>query len=524
MKKFKKKSGVFTLLIRNYIFFTIALVLILFVSLYFLLFYTVFKLSVTVHEQIINYESDLLNGNYNHFPAEQLLGRDGFIVVLDQAGNAIYNADKIETSTLSNNLELVQDFLDNNDMQHYVFSYISSTGEKNYEFRYTEQQSDASHTEVYILDYKGNLLYSQPNAKYEDLTNEQWMLLTQTKFDEFEVYKYSLSNQNTVLLFSKKSLDIDLIDKMVNVFRDSFILFIIIYVGMILAFIVWLKRKITKPLSLLCKNIDSFEVGDNVITKYKGPREFAEIFDSFSRLSRKLSVSEERRKNAEEEKQKMLADIAHDLKTPITVIQGYTKALCNGLISQEEQKVYLEIINQRANSLNGLINTFFEYSKLEHPKYVLKIQKVDICTFFRTYLADKYTEIEAAGFNPDAEIPEEQIMSSIDTHQMKRVFDNIISNAIKHNPKGTALCFLLVKNEDMVKITIGDNGVGISTDVASRIFTPFVVGEASRQGSGTGLGLAIAQKIVDAHDGNISLVQDNPEWKTIFEITLPIFK
>lgn len=105
---------------------------------------------------------------------------------------------------------------------------------------------------------------------------------------------------------------------------------------------------------------------------------------------------------------------------------------------------------------------------------------------------------------------------------MQRVFDNVIANALKHNPKGTELYFALVKDDKNVLLIIGDNGVGIPKEVANSIFTPFVVGEASRRNSGSGLGLAIAQKIVNAHHGDIILVQDNQKWKTTFEISLPI--
>ncbi|MEA5137212.1 MAG: HAMP domain-containing sensor histidine kinase [Candidatus Fimivivens sp.] len=522
MKTYKKKSGIFSLLVRNYIALTLALVLVLIALVCFFTFLTFFKLGGTVPDQIKAYENNMLKGHFDSFPAEKLLGSGGFIAVLDQEENALYNPNKIDISVFQNNLSFVKDFLENDSEKISVTTYTTNTGDDYYEFTYTVNKGDMSITEIYLLDKDGNLLYCPPGAKYKFLTREQFSLLSQSKFENYNVSKYTLSNQNTILLFQSKEFNIAFTEKLAGIFRDSIILFLIIYIGMILAFILWLKQKITKPLTLLCDNIDSFEIGDNVTPQYKGPREFTEIFDSFSNLAKKLAVSEERRKKVEAQKQKMLADISHDLKTPITVIEGYTKALCEGLIPQENQKMYLETINLKANNLNGLINTFFEYSKLEHPEYTLTLKQIDICSFFRTYLADKYTEIEASGFIPDADIPEEEILVNIDLYQMQRVFDNVIANALKHNPKGTELYFALVKDDKNVLLIIGDNGVGIPKEVANSIFTPFVVGEASRRSSGSGLGLAIAQKIVDAHHGDIILVQDNQRWKTTFEISLPI--
>ncbi|MER0281709.1 HAMP domain-containing sensor histidine kinase [Clostridioides difficile] len=521
MNAFKKKGNVFSLLVGNYIAFTLALVIALIGILYFFFFYT-FSSEGFVNFPLEDYEKDLIEGRYNNFPTERLLGRDGFIVVFDENNNAVFNSHKIDVDYLKDNLFYVQDYAMEENSQIKCTHFISSDGTPQIELQIKRNKNDKEIMELYIFDESGNLLYAPQNAQYTELSKEQSALLTQTAFKNYDIYKYNLSNNYTLILFKLKTDELEFTQKLDKISQDSLVLFLLLYISMILTFVFWLKRKITKPLSLLCNSIDSFEIGNDVLAKYRGPCEFVNIFDSFSTLAAKLSLSEDRRKHAEDTKQKMLTDISHDLKTPITVIQGYTSALSEGLIAPDKQKEYLDTINQKAASLNVLINTFFEYNKVEHPEYVLSLEDVDICTFFRNYLAEKYTEIETAKFVPEADIPEEKIMMRIDSHQMQRVFDNIIGNALKHNPKGTSIYFALKKHETHIIISISDNGNGIPKDIANHIFTPFVVGEASRRSSGSGLGLAITQKIVDAHGGNIALANAQLPWITIFEITLPI--
>ena len=222
------------------------------------------------------------------------------------------------------------------------------------------------------------------------------------------------------------------------------------------------------------------------------------------------------------EKQKMLADISHDLKTPITVIRGYAKAVSDGLTDPETEKQYLNTIFIKTENLTEMINTFYEYSKLEHPEFRLVKEKQDLAEFVREYLADKYDEIELMGFELEVEIPEEIVEYSFDGVQLRRVFDNIISNAFKHNPSGTTIYVTFWQTERSIRMEIGDNGVGIPEEIRENLFEPFTVGDDSRNNKqGSGLGLAVARKIVELHGGALFLEKaENPAISTLFVIKL----
>ncbi len=300
-------------------------------------------------------------------------------------------------------------------------------------------------------------------------------------------------------------------------------IYAVTYLAITIAFTLYMHRKVKEPLSMLNKGILDFAKGSrNTEINYKGPREFEVIFDSFNVMSEKLQKSEESKERLIREKQRMLADISHDLKTPITVIQGYAKALKDGLVDEQTKEQYLSTISQKTESLTEMINTFYDYSKLEHPEFRLVKKKQDMAEFVREYLAEKYDEISLAGFELEVEIPEEVVEYSFDEVQFKRVFDNVISNALKYNPAGTVIYVTLQQTEKSIRMEIGDNGVGIPEEIRSGLFDPFVVGDDSRHNrQGSGLGLAVAGKIVELHGGALFLEKaGNPVISTLFVIRL----
>ncbi|MGG7060712.1 histidine kinase dimerization/phospho-acceptor domain-containing protein, partial [Clostridium tertium] len=131
----------------------------------------------------------------------------------------------------------------------------------------------------------------------------------------------------------------------------------IIYTISTALFVMWLNWKVKKPLEKLNKAMISLSEGGTYESiEYKGSHEFMQICENFNAMSQKLNKSKEENEHLQSEKQKMLADISHDLKTPITIIQGYAKALSDGIISKDDQEKYLKIIYEKSNNLTELIN------------------------------------------------------------------------------------------------------------------------------------------------------------------------
>ena len=285
-----------------------------------------------------------------------------------------------------------------------------------------------------------------------------------------------------------------------------------------------MKRRIVKPLGRLSDEMEQLSLSElqEIDMPSSGLMEFDEITMSFERMSERLRTSENERRSLEEGRAKMLADISHDLKTPITVIQGYSKAVLDGIADEETMRRYLVAIFNKSQLMSELINQFHEYSKLDHPQFELSFEKRDICEYLREYLAMRYEELELAGCELETEIPEDVVIMRFDGSQLKRVFENIINNSLRHNSGSMTIFTELSVRDGSVIIRLGDDGKGIPESIREHIFEPFVTGnEARTSGSGSGLGMAISKKIIEAHGGELSLLPFTGKGTT-YEIKLPV--
>lgn len=222
-------------------------------------------------------------------------------------------------------------------------------------------------------------------------------------------------------------------------------------------------------------------------------------------------IEEEQLRQQKEYEQKrnlMLSDIAHDLRTPITTVNGYAKALSDGLVPQDRQQEYLDAIMSKSQRMNELITYLFDYVKTDSVGFQLKTERCDACELVRECVSLSYQDFEDAGMEPEVEIPEEMYMIMADRLQLSRCITNLLNNAIRHNRKNTPVAIVVEKTDKEVQIMVADNGEPIEEEAAKHIFEPFVMGDESRSSKGgSGLGLAIARKIVELHGGSILLLQ-----------------
>jgi signal transduction histidine kinase len=222
-------------------------------------------------------------------------------------------------------------------------------------------------------------------------------------------------------------------------------------------------------------------------------------------------------KTEEERRYLMISNIVHDLKTPMTTVYGYAKALNDGIVPEDRKQEYLEAIMAKTDRTNEVIAMLLDYVKLDSEGFVIKKSKIDLCELLRSCCAFCYTDVESAGCELDINVPEKPLFIAADSVQLSRVITNLITNAIRHNPKGTKIgvtitCENYTTAED-VRVFVADTGDEIPEELAEHIFEPFVTGDESRaSGSGTGLGLPLSVKICEMHEFRLRLVQ-NPEIK-----------
>ncbi|MCC3867860.1 sensor histidine kinase [Terrisporobacter mayombei] len=525
----KNKSKFYKILVRNYIAFTGVII----ISIVCILHGINHKIKDIISEpkikELVDYASlisDNDNNEINKSRIKKLAGKDTFIQLLDENNKVIYESEpgKFNKKYTKEELNCIHDYYD--DPYIDIQKYKNDKNKENVSVSITYYDKDDNiHNKIYVVDDKFNLIYTNTGDTRKSFTENEFKYLKGTYLKGYDIRKYSFKdkdNEKLTLLINTPSLTNEIYGKILTTSICAFALFILIYIILIIIFIIWINRKVKRPINILNEAIVKFKNGEREnYLDYDGPQEFCDICSSFNDMSRKLYNSEKKRESLEEEKQKILADISHDLKTPITVIKGYSKAVCDNLVSEEEKDQYLMTIYKKADHLDELINTFYEYSKLEHPDYKYVFEKVDLCEYGRVYLAGKYEELDINGVEIEADIPDEPIYCKLDRIQLKRVFENIISNSLKHNKKDLSILFEIEEYFDKVKINIADNGQGISKEIRKNIFKPFVVGEKSRTKKGSGLGLAISKKIVEAHGGSIKIVYARKNYKTEFEIILP---
>lgn len=523
-RKKNNKGSIFTMLLANYAIFTMLMLLVV-IGVVEIYSFRNRRMTMSIDTNQIHYYDDILtNGEYKEFPVERLLGKNGKIIVLDELGRSIYPKN---TSLYLSDIEInvIPNYIDALKIQSQ--DLVTEGGQIQHSVSMKGKNNNKSLKRQYIFDENYNIIYNSHSLEVDALTKREYELLIDKSDKNYSIQKYcfksDLGKLYTLLLYQEKTKSGVLQSKVNSFITDSVLIFILSYLGVILIFILWLNQKIKKPLTMLCLALNEFQTDEQKEIEYSGPREFNEIVESFNAMSKRLTDSEIERKKLTDSKQKMLADIYHDLKTPITVIEGYATALNDGVVPKSEINNYLSIIVQKSQYLNELINTFHEYSVLEHPNYTLVKQRVDIYNYLRDYVAKRYNEFVVTEFELDINIPEEHVYCEVDVRALQRVFTNILANAIKYNGPGTKLLISISTSKMWVRILLADNGVGIPEEIRDSLFEPFVLGEKSRTGRGSGLGLSIAKRIVEAHGGMIRLMTDFPKgYKTTFEIMLPL--
>lgn len=214
---------------------------------------------------------------------------------------------------------------------------------------------------------------------------------------------------------------------------------------------------------------------------------------------------------------KMLSNISHDLKTPLTVLLGYIEILK----LKGEEKIMSEKIHLKATEVLEIINEFFDLAKLEAGDKNIAIGKVDISEICRKSILAFYDTLDKNEIKTEIVIPENNIYVLGNEEAINRILDNLISNGIKYGKDGRYLGFIIEDDEDKVIIKVIDKGKGIEDKYKEEVFERSYTLEDSRSKAyrGSGLGLTITKTLIETLGGEIHL-ESIPNKKTVFSFTL----
>jgi len=295
-------------------------------------------------------------------------------------------------------------------------------------------------------------------------------------------------------------------------------LFVILLL-VILFFSVITFRMIIHPLRKLNMGLIAIKQGElGTKIDYKGYTELNELIVLFNLMTERLKIAEEEAKHISQSKKTLLMNISHDLRTPATVVQGYSQALVDGMVEEEKKLDYYNFINAKSTMITNRLNQLFRFVKLDLTEYDLNYELIDLVEFLRRIVIGYYGDIEAQNMTIEFETNVNRMMYKIDPAEMERAVGNIIENAVKYNGEGTEIRIELYDDQEQIKLLVSDNGVGIPKSQFTDIFSPFVRGDKARKSEGSGLGLAITKQIINKHGGSIKLMTVSRG--TAFEIGL----
>jgi signal transduction histidine kinase len=197
-----------------------------------------------------------------------------------------------------------------------------------------------------------------------------------------------------------------------------------------------------------------------------------------------------------------IANMSHDLRTPLTSIKGYIQFLKLEDLSDEDKKEYLNIAEQRTKSLEGLLNDFYELSLIESLDFELNLEKINITNVLQETLLGKYNDFISRELKPNIQIPNENIYIIAEKKSLERVIENLLSNTIKYARDNVSIC--LVINSDKVLLKITNTVTNLSSEEVGKIFDRFYMADKTRSSKGTGLGLSIVKSLVEKMNGSIT--------------------
>lgn len=256
--------------------------------------------------------------------------------------------------------------------------------------------------------------------------------------------------------------------------------------------------------------IDSLKIiaGGNLDIKapVKGRDELSILAENINQMACELKINKQRKREVEKSKDELIVNVSHDLRTPLTSIMGYTKLIREKYNIDKEFEKYLGIVDNKLSRFNTLINDLFEYSKLNSNVVELNKEKV----LFNELIRQVLEELMPLGLQNSVELKfsstsNNELSIEADPSMLARVFENVISNAIKYSSKPGIVEVKTYKEEVKAICCVCNTGSNLSNEEGSKIFNRFYRTDVARNSEtgGSGLGLSIAKSIVDLLNGQI---------------------
>lgn len=272
------------------------------------------------------------------------------------------------------------------------------------------------------------------------------------------------------------------------------------FIGAVIALLlgIFLSRTITRPIRELTRATHAVSEGDlSQKVEIRSKDELGELGNAFNKMSAELSRSINARKQ-------MTADIAHELRTPLSLILGHAEAVHDGVLPPTKEN--FEIIREEAARLDHLVDDLRTLSLADAGELSINLQTIEPGQLLQEVASLYKVQMQKKNISLNLDIAPNLPTLELDSGRMTQVITNILDNALRHTPENGQIVLSAKQSKDRVEIVVQDSGPGLPFEDAKRIFERFYRADSSRQreDGGSGLGLAIAKSIVQAHNGQLS--------------------
>ena len=261
-------------------------------------------------------------------------------------------------------------------------------------------------------------------------------------------------------------------------------------------------RSAMKPMARLAEAAGAIADGDfsTRLDENRGDRQMRQVNEAFNSMTRKLEGLEESRRE-------FVANVSHELRSPITSIRGFAEGMADGVIPPEEHPKYLRLVADESNRLSGLVDDLLALSRLERDDAKPDYSVFDINEMLRRAIIRRMEDLEKKNIDIACDPEQDPCPVRADSDRIEQVVINLLDNALKFTPEGGKITLSSRVRNGKAEITVQDNGPGIAPEDRDKVFDRFFTADrAHTSGKGTGLGLSICQRIMEMHGQTIRLL------------------
>jgi two-component system sensor histidine kinase BaeS len=253
-----------------------------------------------------------------------------------------------------------------------------------------------------------------------------------------------------------------------------------------------------------------------------GGDEVAAVARAFNRMAADLAARQAQLVDADRARRQLLADVSHELMTPLTAIRGYaeTLGLPQFLPGSTEGQRAVRVIQEEGERIERLVGDLLDLARYDAGGVSLALESVPVADLFARVTGRHAQAAQEKQVTMTVTPYEDGLLVTGDPHRLEQALQNLASNALRHTPPGGTVTLGATRDDGAVKLQVSDTGVGIPPEHLPHVFDRFYKADQARSKIGSGLGLSIVRAIVERHGGKVS-VRSTPGVETVFEIALP---